>query len=263
MKQRHAFPLPLSIFVSGLFLLISGTDRASAEASPAAIAAFNSYTATVEARLARQHQSSASFVFLPSADLRRGDPVVEPLTTPSVPGGLLHHWRGSAFVPGASAAEFECLLKDFGAYPRVYAPQVLRASVHNQQGDHLTASMRVRQKHGIAVVLDTTYDVSFGRLDAQHGYSLSRSTRVAEIEAAGTVSEHALTPAQEHGFLWRLNTYWSYEERDGGLYIQIESITLTRAIPHGLAWVVQPFVESIPRESLEFTLRATANALHK
>ena len=73
----------------------------------------------------------------------------------------------------------------------------------------------------------------------------------------------ALSPSEEHGFLWRLNTYWSYEERDGGLYMQIESVSLTRSIPTGFGWLVRPFVESVPRESLEFTLRSMCNALRK
>jgi galactose mutarotase-like enzyme len=111
--------------------------------------------------------------------------------------------------------------------------------------------------------MDTTYDVAFGRLDAQHGYSISWSTQISEIDAAGTGKERALNASEEHGFLWRLNTYWSYEERDGGLYIQIESVSLTRSIPTGLGWIVGPFVESVPKESLEFTLRAVCNAIHK
>jgi hypothetical protein len=166
-------------------------------------------------------------------------------------------------VPGARAADFERLMKDFGSYPRTYAPQVVQAKVLAQQGDHMQATMRVRQKHAITVVMDTAYDVTFARLDAQHGYSISRSTRIAEIDAPGTAKERALGRGEEHGFLWRLNTYWSYEERDGGLYMQIESVSLTRAIPTGLGWAIGPFVESVPRESLEFTLRATCNALRK
>ncbi len=154
-------------------------------------------------------------------------------------------------------------MKDFDAYPRRFAPQVVRARVVTQQGDRLQASMRVRQKHVITVVMDTSYDVSFGRLDAQHGYSVSRSTRISEIDAAGTAKERALSASEEHGFLWRLNTYWSYEERDGGLYMQVESVSLTRSIPTGLGWAVGPFVESVPRESLEFTLRAVCDALRK
>ena len=86
---------------------------------------------------------------------------------------------------------------------------------------------------------------------------------IAEIDSPNTSAEHALTPTQEHGFLWRLNTYWSYEERDGGLYLQIEAVSLTRSIPTGLAWAIRPYIESIPRESLEFTLRSACNAIRK
>jgi len=170
-------------------------------------------------------------------------------------------------VKGATAAEFERLMKNFSGYPQMYSPQVLRAGIVSPQGrpvpDHLTATMRVKQKHVITVVLDTTYDVTYGRFDAGHGYSNSRSTKIAEIEDAGTPKERALPPDKEHGFLWRLNTYWSYEERGGGLYMQNESVSLTRGIPTGLGWAVGPFVESVPRESLEFTLRNTCKALER
>ena len=146
---------------------------------------------------------------------------------------------------------------------RYFSPQVIQARVVTQKGDRLQALMRVRQRHVITVVMDTAYDVTFGRLDEQHGYSISRSTRISEIDSPGTARSARLVPDEEHGFLWRLNTYWSYEERDGGLYMQIESVSLTRSIPRGLGWAVQPFVESVPRESLEFTLRSTCNALRK
>jgi hypothetical protein len=179
------------------------------------------------------------------------------------PEAMLHHWRGTAFVPGASAADFKHLMRDFNAYAVYFSPQVVAAKLLSEQGDHLEATMRIRQRHVITVVMDTEYDIAFGQLDAQHGYSFSRSTRIAEIEAAGTSSERALNPNQEHGFLWRQNTYWSYEERDGGLIVQVESVSLTRSIPIGLGWAVRPSVESVPRESLEFTLRSVSNALRK
>ena len=186
-----------------------------------------------------------------------------PSTGAELPGAMLHHWRGTAFAPGATAADFERLMKNFNAYPERFSPQVVRAKILTQQGDHFQASMRVRQRHVITVVMDTSYDINFGRLDAWHGYSISRSTRIAEIDSPGTGRERALKPGEEHGFLWRLNTYWSYEERDGGLYMQIESVSLTRSIPTGLGWAIGPFVESVPRESLEFTLRSTCDALRR
>jgi hypothetical protein len=147
----------------------------------------------------------------------------------------------------------------------MYSPEVVRARVvapqHGPAPDHFVSEMRVKQKHVLTVVLDTTYDVTYGRLDSRHGWSISRSTKISEIDDAGTAKERALPPEKEHGFLWRLNTYWSYEERDGGLYMQIESISLTRGIPAGLGWAIGPFMESVPQESLEFTLRNTRKAL--
>jgi hypothetical protein len=254
----------------GLLILSAAPSCALGEPSPAAVSAFNSYAGAVESRLAQQHLSQSAFlasgVSAPQKQVRllHGEFIVEQLTPAggaNLPGAMLHHWRGTAFVPGATAGDFERLMKDFSAYPQHFSPQVLQASLLTQQNDHLQASMRVRQKHVITVVMDTVYDITFGRLDAQHGYSVSRSTRISEIDSPGTGDERVLSSGQEHGFLWRQNIYWSYEERDGGLYMQIESVSLSRSIPRGLGWAVQPFVESVPRESLEFTLRSVCNAL--
>ena len=244
----------------------------AAEASPAAVSAFNSYIGAVESRLAQQHRAQTGFLApvasSPQSDvsLRRGELIIEQLASPAnsnLPGAMLHDWRGTAFAAGAKAADFERLMRDFNAYPQRFSPQVLQAKTLSQQGDHFVATMRVRQHHVITVVLDTAYDINFGRLDTRHGYSITRSTRISEIDSPGTRDERALKPNEDHGFLWRLNTYWSYEERGGGLYMQIESVSLARSIPTGLGWAIGPFVQSVPRESLEFTLRSTCNSLRK
>jgi hypothetical protein len=238
-----------------------------AEPKPAAERAFNSYIAQVESRLEQQHRSATGFLAKADSErVRRGEQVIEqvpPSTGTDLPGAMLHHWRGTAFAPGATVSDFERLMKDFGAYPKVYALQVESTRILAKQGDHFQVLMRTRQKHVITVVLDTTFDITFHRLDARHGSSFSRSTHVEEIESPGASKEKRLGPQDSHGFLWRLNTYWSYEERDGGLYMQIESVSLSRAIPEGLGWAIKPFVESVPRESLEFTLRATSDSLRK
>jgi hypothetical protein len=265
MKRR----LPNSrTLLCGLLLCLAAPTPLTAEPPPAAGSAFNTCIAALESRLAHQHSSQTTFLVSPQNDprLRRGELIVEQLTpaaaTP-IPGALLHHWRATAFAPGAKATDFERLMKDINAYPQHFSPQVLQAKLLTEHDNRLQASMRVRQRHIITVVMDSTYNITFAQLDPQHGYSLSQSTRISEIDSPGTPTEHALTSSEEHGFLWRLNTYWSYEERDGGLYMQVESVSLTRSIPRGLGWVVGPFVESVPRDSLEFTLRSTCNALRK
>lgn len=234
--------------------------------SQGAVAGFNSYVRTMEARLAAQHRQRADFVAMEGhagqieARLRRGELVIENLTPAKneLPRATLYDWRGTAFVPGVTTGDFERLMSNFAAYPRIYSPQVVSARALSRNGNGYQVKMRIEQKHVITVVMDTTYDVAFGRLDARQGWSVSRSTHIEEIE-----NGRVLSPAEQHGFLWRLNTYWNFEERDGGLYMQIESVSLTRSVPVGLGWAVGPFVESVPRESLEFTLRATRQALRR
>ena len=246
----------------------------------AATAAYDAYVSKVEARLDKQHgaqhgpKQTPADGFLAAEDwarLRKGELIIDqrsPGMGVELPGALLHDWRGTAFIAGAKAKDFERLMRDFSGYPKTYAPEVLAARVLAHDGDHYQVTMRVRQQHVLTVVMDTAYDVRFGNGDpeetgAPRGYSTSRSTSIAEIDEPGTADERALSPDEASGFLWRLNTYWSYEEGDGGLYIQIESVSLSRSIPVGLGWAVGPFIESVPRESLEFTLRATSNALKK
>ena len=248
-------------------LLAMAAGLAAEEPTPDALAGFQTYVSHVDSRIAKQDGSPDRF--LAPADrvrLREGDVVTEQLTPAAgleLPGALIHDWRGTAFYPGATAADFERVLRDFEAYPQSYSPQVARTTVLLDQGDRYEVTMRVVQHHILTFVMDGTYDVTFGQLDAQHRYCVSRSTQISEISQAGTAQEHALSPSEEHGFLWRMNTYWNYGEGDGGLYIQIESVSLTRSIPVGLGWAIGPFVESVPKESLEFTLRATRDALKK
>jgi hypothetical protein len=268
MMQNRSYFFPIcSLLLCGAFAVLAVPMSLAESPTPAAAAAFNAYKADLEARLARQHQSSATFLGSVLSDpgnlrrLRSGDPIVERIAPPvgaALPGALLHHWRATAFVPLATADDFTRLMQDFVEYPRIHSPQVVGASVLAQGADRYEVLIRLRQRHVFTVTMDTTYEVSFGELDAEHRYSASRSTNVAEIGSRG----HALSAADEHGFLWRQNTYWSCEERDGGLYLQIESVSLTRSIPAGLGWATGRLIERVPRDSLTFTLRATSAALH-
>lgn len=267
MKRQPIAGTRTILTISALSLVLTAPACHAEQPTPAAVSEFDSYIGDVEARLARQHQSKDGFLALADeARLRKGEQVIErilPEPAIDLPGALLHDWRGTVLVAGVRATEFERLMRDYAAYPQSFSPQVLTASILCHEGDWYQIAMRVEQRHVLIVVLDTSYDVTFGRLDRRHGYSFSRSTEISEIEHAGKPDERTLTPTQNHGFLWRLNTYWSYEEHDGGLYLQVESVSLTRAIPPGLGWAVGPFVESVPRDSLEFTLRSVCKALRK
>jgi hypothetical protein len=261
MKYARLSRWRIVLLLAGTLSLPGAPRIASAEAKPQAIAAFDAYVAKVQARLADELRSAAHFLSpVDPTALRSGRPVIEQLTPSvgaSLPGALLHDWRGTAFIPGATAADFVQLMTRFGAWPRDFAPQVLSTSVLRRNGDHYRVLMRMRQHHIITVTLDETVDIDMEPLSPRRGYSFSRSTHIDEVASDG----HHLSPNQEHGFLWRLDTWWTWQERDGGLEVQIESVSLSRSIPTGLGWVVKPYVRSIPRKSLAFTLDSVCTAL--
>ena len=268
MNRRDALRRCLRFY--GLLVCLLAPRRSWAEPSPEATAAFEQYVGQVEARLVQQRSNGAAIRAAASRAgaedrLRAGELILEQISPTGgkpLQGATLQHWRGTAFAPGATAAQFERMLRDVNAYPRTFAPEVLKAGEAGT-GDSIQTWMRVRQKHVLTVVMDSSYDVTFGHTAPSAGFSWSRSTHVYEIGSPGTPEEHRLTNAQEHGFLWRLNTYWSWEQEPAGLWIQVETVSLSRSIPTGLGWAVRPFIESVPRESLEFTLRSAKAAVTK
>ncbi len=242
---------------------------------PETAAAFDRYIAQAEARIGNERSNAKYFLNLESLSaaqraevmsrLRRGEVVIEKYgnTPEEIPGGLIHDWVGVVFVPGATVARVIDMVRDYDHLARYYSPDVMQSRLVSARGDDLHVFMRLRKQKVVTVVLDTEYDVHYGRLDAAHQYSTSRSTRVAEVEDASSADEHALPAGRDHGYMWRLNSYWAFEQAEGGVLVQCEAISLTRDIPAGLNWVVGPFVNSIPRESLQSTLNATRAALNE
>jgi hypothetical protein len=202
------------------------------------------------------------------ARLRAGDVWIESVTTRDagkaipIPDGLVHHWIGAAFIPGATTAQAVALLQDYDRHAAVYSPVVQQSKLLTRDGDRFTMFLRFYQKKGITVIVNTRHDARFTTMSRQHVTARIYATRIAQVEDAGTPAEHELPVGRDGGYLWRLNTYWQFVERDGGTYVQCESVTLTRGIPTGLGWLIRPFVTSIPRESLVFTLEKTRQALH-
>jgi hypothetical protein len=81
------------------------------------------------------------------------------------------------------------------------------------------------------------------------------------VEDPGKPSEKQLPQGEDHGFMWRLYSYWRFQERDGGVYVECEAVSLTRNVPAGLGWLIEPIVRHLPKESLESTLGLTRKAV--
>jgi len=178
-----------------------------------------------------------------------------------LPGGMIHDWEGMVFIPGVKMDQVLGVLQDYNKHSQYYGPDVERANIESRDGDHFRVYMRFRRKKVVTVVLNTEQDVTYFRDSATREHSRSSAVRIREVANPGTKEEKEKSPEEENGFLWQMETWWRMEERDGGVYVQNEAVTLTRDIPAGLGWLIGPFVTSIPKETLEFTMKATRAAV--
>jgi hypothetical protein len=177
------------------------------------------------------------------------------------PGGLIHHWTGVVFIPGAKLEDVLTVLEDYNKHSMYYAPDVERSKIESRAGDHFRIFLRFRRHKVITVVLNTEHDVDYFHDAPGRAHSRSSAVRIAEVENAGKSDEREKTPGDDGGYLWRMETWWRMEERDGGVYVQSEVASLTRDIPTGFGWMIGPFVTGIPKETLTFTLEATRKAV--
>ena len=258
---------------------IAGVVPARAADSPhaAAYQAFDRYIQLTEQRISRDLSPGGAFLNVDSLNkdereaaytkLRAGDVRIEALTTlehgekAACPGCMIQHWVGIIFIPGATLNQTLQLMQDYDHQAEFFAPDVMRAKILSHTGDDFTVFMRFHRAMVVTVVLDTEHRVHYQRIDATHEASRAVSTRVQEVEHAGAANERDLPEGKDNGYLWRTNNYWRFLQRDGGTYVQCESISLSRDIPTGFAWLVAPFTESVPRDSLRFTLEATRKLL--
>ncbi len=178
-----------------------------------------------------------------------------------VPDGLIHDWIGVVLIPATTIDETLALIQDYDHHKNIYQPEVIDSKLISHHGGDFQIYLRLLKKKIITVVLDTDHQVQYRSLDPSHWLCHSYTTRISEVENAGSAQEKVLDPDTGHGFLWRLYSYWRFEERDGGVYVQCRAISLTRDIPFGLAWAIEPIIQKLPEESLTNTLHATRNAL--
>ena len=179
-----------------------------------------------------------------------------------VPGGLIHDWVGTALIPGTTVDDTLALIQDYDNHKNIYKPEVLASRLISHHGNDFQIYLRLLKKKIITAVLDTDHEVHYRSLDRSRWMCRSYTTRIAEVENAGSPQERVLPPDTGHGFLWRLYSYWRFEERDGGVYIECRAISLTRDVPFGLGWAIEPIIQKLPRESLIKTLEDTRKALH-
>jgi hypothetical protein len=260
-------------------VLVLAPVAAAADLEPATNRAYDRYVAATQLKVTRELAQLDKYLWIDQlaaarretdlATLKSGGLVIERIETDengkpiTAPNGLIHHWVGTAFVPGATLDQTLAFMQDYDHKVDYFKPDILISKTLAHTGGDYTVHLRFYTKKVLTTVIDTDQEIHYERVDATHAWSRSRTTRVQEVTNSGERDERLEPEGRDHGFVWRMNTFWRFEEKDGGTYIECQAISLSRDIPTGLGWMVGPFVQSVPKESLTFTLETARDALTK
>ncbi|HYL13255.1 MAG TPA: hypothetical protein VEV41_09470 [Terriglobales bacterium] len=237
---------------------------------PETVAAFGSYIHESEVAMDQTLHGSGPFLWSDLDSQRaqqvRGGQVAAQFWSGrgpvKVPNGLIHDWIGAAFIPDSRLEDLLALIQDYDRHKSIYKPDVIDSKLLSRHDNDFQIYLRLLKKKIITVVLDTDHDVHYRPLGRKRWLCRSYTTRIAEVQNPGTREERVLPPDSGYGFLWRLYSYWRFEERDSGVYVECRAISLTRDVPFGLGWAIEPIIQKLPKESLLSTLEATRQALH-
>ena len=260
-RSRGALPLGL------VFLAVLTTGRTSAsELKPRTVKAFQHYEELTEARIRTELSTPGQFLAIDSlpeeqrkAEIERiksGQVYVKSITTKEndkkieIPDGLVHHWLAIGFIPKARLEQVLQVTQDYPHHPEFFKPDVQRAELLSRDGEHFHVYFRFYRKTIVTAVYNTQFDIDFTQSDPTHEYSFAKAVRVAEVRNPGEKDESERPVGNDRGYLWRLDLYTRYMEGDDGVYVQIEFLGLSRSVPAIFAWIVNPYVHSVPREYL-------------
>ncbi|HET9181842.1 MAG TPA: hypothetical protein VFP59_06900 [Candidatus Angelobacter sp.] len=263
-----------SFFLAILTCVLALSAAASAaELKPKTASAFDKYVAATEQRFGTELKPGGAFLYVDGlprderngdyARLKNGEILIDKLHTRApgvhkdVPDGMVHHWVAVVFVPGVTLAQVLPVVKDYDHRAELYKPEVTASRLISHRGNDYKIFLRLYQKKFTTVVFNSDYDVHWGEVTPDEYYSNSISTRITQVKDADHPDGPEYPPGTGTGYLWRLNTYWRFEEKDGGVYIQCEALSLTRDIPYGLGWLLKPLVTRIPKDSLDRALGRT------
>jgi putative flippase GtrA len=234
--DRWVFRRSQGLRLAGLLCVACVMMPTSAAAqTPETVVAWDRYVAATEARLDRSRTPIVPRGPATDAIEASGESV-------RVPSGTISDWRGSLFIRGITLDRLLQRLQHPGTPP----PQddVVSSRVIARTGDSLRVSIRLVRRAIVTVTYDTEHEMRFHRWTPRLATARSVATRIEEVGGS------------DHGFLWRLHSYWRYEEIDGGVLVDLESLTLSRDVPSIIRPIAAPLVTRIARESVVRTLEA-------
>jgi len=255
--------------VAAAVLFVAGSIAANAsELKGETLAKWNEYVHSQTARVAESSRASGFLWSDRSAvrirRLRDGEILVAPVgeNPKVVPYALVHHWIGAIFLPNTNLDEVVTLVRDYDRYREFYAPSVVDSRLLRHFDTEDAFSLCMLNKAAIAkFAVSVDFESAYTRVDENRMYSVGYSTRIREIEGYGEADQHELRPGTGHGFIWRLYNVARFEQRDGGVYVELEAVALSRDMPAALRWAVGPAVRRVSKSSMLVSLQKTQEAV--
>ena len=255
-----------------LILLRLHPSVAAATLTEQTKAAWDAYLQAANAAMQARLQPGARFLWLDDEPgraevIRTKGPYIAPVgphIPKKVPSGLIHDWLGVAFVPNVTIEDIVRILRDYDRYKEIYKPAVIDSMSRGTDGVKDLFSMRLANKSVVAkTALETDCEASYFRVDDRHWYGISNTTHIQEIAKFGTPGQRTFPEDHGTGLIWRLSSITRLEERDGGVYVELEAIALSRDIPVAFRLFVTPIVRRVSRDSLATSLHQTKVAIDK
>ncbi len=256
----------------GMAVIVAGfaAQAGAAELRGATVDAWEEYLRGADARMQARLDGNTPFLWVDEAAdralrVRNGEIVVAPLVghgSKAAPNGLIHDWIGAIFIPNTTIQGLLGVVHDYDRYKEIYQP-VVRDSRSLDTGTADQEFWMLWQRHVLFVdaAMQGHYRAHDYVVDAHRGYSVVEGDSIQEIKEYGHPSEHLLPPDTGSGFIWRIHSISRFEERDGGVYLEVEALALTRDIPGSLRWMVSPVVNRLSISSLTTTLTQTRQAV--
>jgi hypothetical protein len=247
-------------------LMISLATRvAAADLKPETLQAWEAYLQAAKARNQKSLADGGSFLSMDAEKLRRGEIIVAPAGPKvplKVPSGLIHDWAGAIFIPDTSIADIMRVVRDYDHYQAVYQPNVVASKpIETGESEDRFAMVIMNKSFFAKSALDSDYRSTFVRIDDEHWFSTTETTRIQEVAEYGAAAQHLLPEDHGTGIIWKLYSFVRYEERDGGVYVELEAIALSRDIPAAVRMFVDPIVRRVSRSSVATSLQQTADAV--
>lgn len=226
-------------FIALLAVIAAAAPAAAAtlgpQDQPQTVAAWERYVAATEHTLAGTRSQAR-------APRPKSNEIDADGESVQVPGGTISDWHGAVFIPNVTLDRLLHGLQHPGTPP----PQedVVSSRVIARGPDSLRVGIRLVRRAIVTVSYDTEHEMQFHRLSRTLATARSVATSIEQLDGG------------DHGFLWRLHSYWRYEETGGGVLVELRSLTLSRNVPALVRPIAGPLVNRVARESMVRTLEA-------